>query len=215
MGAFRTVALIASLATLGCASYGGHLSATPVPPGKNEWQIAADAVLLDRGSGPQVLPNPELGLRFGLTPNLDLGGRLNAGSLEINSVMRVVETSALDLALVPGVFAGFVPATNPDTGVMQAGALASVLLGLHLSSHVDLVLGARGHAAYAFPLTALRGEAAGAKMLYMPGASAGIRVQLGRKVSLMPEITVAIPYDSLRREWAFPILQGGVSLHFE
>ncbi len=191
------------------------MTATPVAPGEREWQVAADAVWLDRGYGPQVLPNPQLGLRFGLTPNVDIGGRLNAGSLELDSVMRVVDTSALDLALVPGVFAGFVPVTNSDTGVMQAGAVTSVLLGLHLSSRVDLVLGARGHAAYAFPLTALRGDAAGAKMLYLPGGSAGMRIRLSRSFSIMPELNVSIPYDSLRREWTFPILQGGVSLHFD
>lgn len=220
MGAARTVALIAGGVALAsamsaCANYGAHLNATPVAPGKRAWHVAADAVLLDRGSGPQVLPNPHLGLRFGLGPNVDLGGRLNAGSLELDSVIRVAQTSALDLAIVPGVFAGFVPATNPDTGVMQAGAAASVLASLRLSSRLELVVGAGGRTAYAFPLTALRGDPEGSKMLYMPVGSSGVRVRLGRKLSLMPAISVSIPYDSQRREWTFPILQGGASLHFE
>lgn len=215
MGTSRALALIATHAALGCASYGAHLTATPVPEGEHEWMVAADAVLLDRGFGPQVLPNPEVGLRFGLGQDIDVGGRLNSGGLELNSVMRVVDTGTLDLALVPGVAVAFVPATNPDTGVMQASALGSLLLGLHLSPRVELVFGARAVAAYAFPLTALRGDASSSKMIYSPGASSGVRVRLSRTLSLMPEVNALVPYDSARRAWSFPSVQAGISLHIE
>jgi hypothetical protein len=198
-----------------CANYGTHLSATPTAPGNRELSLAADVLVVDRGFGPQVLPNPELGLRQGIASDLDVGARANAGSLELNARWRVVESGRLDLAVVPGVSFGFVPVTNPDSGLFNASALGSVLGGVELGERTDLVIGARGVATYAFPLTAFRGDAHGAKMIYLPGGVLGVRFPVGVKSYLFPELNLLVPYDTERHEWGFPVFQGGLALQLE
>lgn len=197
----------------GCVSYGAHLAATPVAPGERELSLNADGLVVDRGLGPQPLPNPELGYRWGIARNWDVGGRLNAGSLEGNARWRFAQ-GPLAAAFVPGVGIGFVPVTNRDTGLFNAHLLASVLMGIRLRPRQELVFGARGALTYAFPLTTFRGDASGDKIFLLPGAVAGFRFPVGRGAWLFPELNVLRAYDTERGEWLFPTLQGGVALQF-
>jgi hypothetical protein len=215
-GALVRVRVVSALVFLGgCASYGSHLSASPTAPGNRELALSADVLVIDRGVGPQVLPNPEIGLRLGLVDDLDIGGRLNAGGFEGNARWRVLASEAFDLAVVPGLGFGFVPVTNADSGIFNANGLATVLGGVKVGSRTDLVFGMRGVATYAFPLTAFRGDASGAKMLYLPGGMIGMRMPVGKTSYVFPDVSVLRPYDSERDEWYFPTIQGGVSLQFE
>lgn len=205
----------ATLLTMGCATYGSHLTASPLPPGDGQLALTADALVIDRGLGPQVVPNPEVGLRRGLLDDLDIGGRVNVGGLEGNVRWRIAGSDRIDLALVPGLGFGFVPVTNADTGLFNASGLASLLFGVETSPRAELVLGARAVATYAFPATAFLGDASGAKMLYLPGATLGFRLPVGESTYLFPDASVLLPYDSESREWYFPTIQGGLSLQLE
>lgn len=202
-----------ALGSSGCASYGLHLTATPLAPGARELSLNADALVIDRGLGPQVLPNPELGYRVGVASDLDVGARLNAGSLEANARWRLTR-GALDLAVVPGLGFGFVPVTNNDTGIFNAHALASVLAGLQVSPRTSIVLGPRAVVTYAFPLTAFSGDATGDKVIHALGGVLGARFQLGASSYLSPEINALVPYDTAREEWYFPTLQAGLALQW-
>ena len=97
----RGVSATVALALSGCASYGSHLGASTLPAGEDEVSLNADVLVIDRGLGHQVLPAPEIGYRFGVASDLDLGGRLNAGSVELNARWRVIQSTFADLALVP------------------------------------------------------------------------------------------------------------------
>jgi hypothetical protein len=200
---------------LGCASYGGHLSASPIDAGNREVTLNADALVIDRGVGPQVLPNPELGLRFGIARHLDVGGRVNAGGVEANGRWRAVASSPVQVAVVPGLGFGFVPFTNRDSGLFNASALATVLTGVNVGQRTQLIVGMRGVATYAFPATTFRGDATGAKMLYLPGGSLGVRFPVGESTYLLPDVNVLVPYDSSTAEWLFPTVQGGLSLQLD
>ena len=197
-----------------CASYGSHVTATPLRPGGTELSLNADALVIDRGFGPQVLPNPELGLRWGLSPNLDLGGRLNAGGVETNLRWRFLHAPGCDVALLGGTGFGFVPATNQDSGVFNANLLGAALGSLAFGEQSQGVLGLRAVATYAFPPSAFRGEASGARMLYMPGGVLGVRFPVGGATYLFPDVSVLVPYDSLRQSWGFPTIQAGIALQF-
>jgi len=212
MGCREVFALVSALS--GCASYGSHLAASTLPPGDRELSLNADALVIDRGLGPQLLPNPELGYRFGVANHLDLGGRLNAGSLELNARWRFVQSPVADLALVPALGFGFVPATNEDTGTFNAHVLGSALAGLHLSERSQLVLGPRGGFTYAFPLTAFGGDTTGDNLYYQLGGVLGVRFPIAKSAFLFPELNALWPYDTRREEWHFPTLQGGVALQF-
>jgi hypothetical protein len=200
--------------SLGCASYGSHLAATPIRKGGSELSIHADGMIIDRGLGPQLLPNPEASLRYGLTRDLDFGGRLNAGSLELDLRYRFVETRAFSLSVVPGMGGGFVPVTNADTGLCNANLLASLLGGLRVDGEDEVVLGPRVISTYAFPLTAFRGDSTGARFIHALGGVVGARFRAGRRLSLSPELNVFLPYDTDRKEWYLPAVQGGLGFQF-
>jgi hypothetical protein len=206
--------LIVATQVLGCASYGSHLAATPIPKGTSELSLNADGMIIDRGLGPQLLPNPEAGLRYGLARDLDVGGRLNAGSLELDGRLRVVHTRAFALSVVPGVGGGFVPVTNADTGLCNANLLGSVLGGFNLGGNDELTLGPRIISTYAFPLTAFQGDTTGARFVHSVGGVLGARFEVGKRFSLSPELNVLMPYDTEREEWYLPAVQGGLGFQF-
>jgi hypothetical protein len=203
------------LAVQGCATYGSHLSSTPVAPGASELSLSADALILDRGFGPQIVPNLEAGWRIGLGEDVDVGGRLNLAGMEANARFRVLDRGAFELALVPGLGFGFVPVTNADTGLFNLSALSALLLGVDLKRDWQLVIGPRGMAQCAFPLTTFRGDLDAAKLLYLAGGTLGLRFPLGKKTWIFPDVNVLVPYDSQRNEWQFPNIQAGVALAFE
>jgi hypothetical protein len=198
----------------GCVSYGSHLTAQSLAPAQRELSLNADALLIDRGVGPQVLPNPELGYRIGLTQRIDLGGRVNAGGLELNARWQLLSGKAA-LALVPAVGFGFVPVTNRDTGLFNLHTLGSALGSLRIRERWDLVLGLRSGMTYAFPLTAFRGDASGDSVTLLAGGVCGVRFPVGKATYLFPELNLLVPYETGRSEWLFPTLQGGVALAFE
>ncbi len=206
--------LLGATQLLGCASYGSHLAATPVPQGTSELSLNADGMIIDRGLGPQLLPNPEAALRYGLLRELDVGGRLNAGSLELDGRLRLVHTKAFALSVVPGVGGGFVPVTNADTGLCNANLLASVLGGFNLGGRDELTLGPRIISTYAFPLTLFQGDATGARFVHSVGGVLGARFAVGKRFALSPELNVFMPYDTERHEWYLPAVQGGLGFQF-
>lgn len=203
------------LLSLGCATYGSHLSATPVARGTEELSLSADALVIDRGFGPQIVPNPEVGWRHGSGDDFDVGGRVNLAGVEANARLRVLDGEWLDLAVVPGAGFGFVPATNADSGLFNLSALGALLAGMQLHQRSQLVLGPRGIVTYAFPLTAFGGDTSGAKLIYLVGGTLGVRFPVGETTWLFPDVNVLVPYDSDRKEWYFPSIQGGVALQFE
>jgi hypothetical protein len=206
--------LLGATQILGCASYGSHLAATPLPKGSRELSLNADGLIIDRGLGPQLLPNPEVGLRYGLLRNLDVGGRLNAGSLELDARARLVQTPAFALSVVPGVGGGFVPVTNADTGLCNANLLGSILGGFSFGSGDELTLGPRLISTYAFPLTAFQGDSTGALFIHSLGGVIGARFRVKERFWLSPELNFFMPYDTERDEWYLPTVQGGLGFQF-
>jgi hypothetical protein len=201
----------------GCASYGSHLSATPVRPGDNQAGVHADAVLMDRGFGPEVLPNPELGFRVGYSENVDFGGRVNVGGFELNSLARVQRSKHLDVAVSPYLGAGFVPATNRDTGVLRAPLGMRALFGWHASDKVDVIVGLNGAVEAQAPLYAVSGQFEDVRFLVSPGCSLGSEIPWGDSLRIHPELTLTAPYDPADRGpydggphgFQKPIVQGG------
>lgn len=212
--ALSGVVFVLSGAAGGCVSYGSHLAATPLAAGTRELSLNADALVIDRGLGAQVLPNPEVGYRVGLSRNVDVGGRVNAGSLELNTRVRL-HGGLLDLAVIPGLGFGFVPVTNAETGLFNAHALTSVVAGFHPAPRWDIVLGGRAALTYAFPLTAFRGVNDGDELIYLLGGVFGVRGPLGARSYIFPDINLLFPYRSRDGVWSFPTLQGGVAFAFD
>ncbi len=203
----------------GCASYGSHLNATPMRPGENQAGLHVDAILMDRGFGPQVLPNPELGFRVGYSENVDFGGRLNAAGFELNSLARVQRSKHLDVALSPYLGAGFVPLTNRDTGVLRVPLGMRALFGWHASDEVDVIVGLNGAVEAQAPLYVVGGHSEDLRFLLSPGCSLGSDLPWGDSLRIHPELTLTAPYDPADRGpydggssgFQKPIVQGGIA----
>jgi hypothetical protein len=198
----------------GCVSYGSHLSATPTAPGQTEYSVAADGLVLDRGFGPQVLPNPEASIRFGLARELDFGLRVNALGAEASSRIGLVHAERYRLTTVPLLGGGLVTATNQDTDFVTTTAGLVLLNGFQMGSRTELVVGLRGQTRLGLNAVAVREDFAEATWSFVPGGSLGVRFPVSERFSLFPEVVVVVPYDLEEGVFASPILQGGVAVQW-
>ena len=210
----RACACLVLVAATACVSHGSHLSATPTPPGQTEFSVNVDALYLDRGFGPQVLPNPEAAIRWGLAPKLDFGFRLNALGAEASSRLGLVELESYRLTAVPLLGGGFVPATNQDTELVTTTAGLVMLNGIRLASRTELVVGVRAQPRLGLNAVAVREDFAAATWSFVPGASLGVRFPLSDKLFLFPEAVVVVPYDLELATFRTPILQAGVGVQW-
>jgi hypothetical protein len=173
-----------------------------------------DGLLLDRGFGPQVLPNPEAAIRWGLAPELDLGFRLNALGAEASSRLGLVELAGYRLTAVPLLGGGFVPATNQDTELVTTTAGLIVLNGIRLASRTELVVGVRAQPRLGLNAVAVREDFAAATWSFVPGGSLGVRFPLSNSLFLFPEAVVVVPHDLEAGVWETPIVQAGIGVQW-
>ena len=212
---FRALSACLTLVlTSGCVSYGSHLSATPTAPGQTEYSVAADGLVLDRGFGPQVLPNPEASIRWGIARELDFGLRVNALGGEASSRIGLIHAERYRLTTVPLLGGGLVTATNQDTDLVTTTAGVVLLNGLSLGSRTELVVGLRGQTRLGLNAVAVREDFAEATWSFVPGGSFGMRFPVSERFHLFPEVVVVVPYDLEEGDFDSPILQGGVAVEW-
>ena len=210
----RASICLTSLAATACISHGSHLSATPTRKGQTEYSVNLDALLLDRGFGPQVLPNPEASIRWGLARELDFGLRVNALGGEASSRLGLVELDGYRLTAVPLLGGGFVPATNPDTALVTTTAGLVALNGIRIAPRTELVLGLRGQPRLGLNAVAVREDFGAATWSFVSGGSLGVRFPLNDRLFLFPEAVVVVPYDLEIGVWRAPILQAGIGVQW-
>lgn len=202
------------LAAAGCASYGSHLTATPTARGETEYSVNVDGLVLDRGFGPQFLPNPEVAIRRGLARDLDLGLRVNALGGEASSRIGVLGLGRYRLTSVPLLGGGFVPATNQDTGLATTTAGMVLLSGITAGSRSEVVLGLRGQARLDLNAVAVQEDFDAATWRFVPGGSLGMRFPVNPRLFVFPELVVVVPYELEGKGWEFPIVQVGVAIQW-
>ncbi|MBI5608459.1 MAG: hypothetical protein HY902_06220 [Deltaproteobacteria bacterium] len=127
-----------SIATLG--------SARTIDPGTTQVWLAPQLLRVSRGSKPYVGPQFELGGRYGLAPNLDLGARLwlplPGYALDARVGLRRARGAGLDVALQPGGSYLYIPGGSGNDAPMHlATAHLPLLLGWHFASGHQAVLG--------------------------------------------------------------------------
>lgn len=197
-----------------CVSYGSHLGATPTPLGHTEYSLDVDGMLMDRGFGPQVLPNPEASVRWGLARELDFGLRVNALGGEASSRVGLLQLGRYRFTSVPLLGGGFVPATNQDTGLVTTAAGVVLLNGFTLASSTEIVVGLRGQVRLDLNAVAVQEDFSAATWSLVPGGSLGVRFPVSRQLFLFPELVVLVPRSLEGQGFQTPILQGGVSIQW-
>lgn len=207
-GGTSAVGIAAGLVT-GCSSYGAHLTAVPTPPGQREVTVHANAVVAGPGRDSASGPNAELGYRWGMARNIDVGVRGHGMGGEVNSRLRLVSSEGFDLTASPFVGGGLIPNHQDNAGALRFPMGMRALLGWHAPAGVDLTLGA---VATFEPQAGLVGDDQRSQLLAAPGALLNAEVPLGETLRISLEVNAHLPYALGQGSWQSPILQGGVAL---
>ncbi len=202
----RRAALLA-LALPGCLSYGSHLTPYSTPEGQLEAHASADVIVVDRGVGAQPLGQVEVGLRRGLTSDLDVGARLYVVGAGVDLRWTVLRKSRWALAWVFGLSGGFVPVSNRDEDLLHYSLDQSIILG-GVSGGFQWTIAGHAH-------SQLRQGAGKLRFVQVLGGSVGTSWMVGDKLWLGPVAGVFAPLDP-GREGRGPLsFRGGVNLRFE
>ncbi len=195
-----------------CASYSPHLGAQPTGANTTEYSAAADALVLDRGFGPEIFPSPEVGVRRGLGHHWDLGLRVYVFGCELSARHRIYAggRSRHTLTLVPLLSFSAVNATNRDTSFANASAGSLFLYGIELNPGVELTLGLREQLDLGLNAVAIREDFSASRPWLLTGVQAGLSAPLTRSISLHPGATLLWPYDLDGAGAQSPIIQGGM-----
>lgn len=199
-------------ALVGCASYSPHLTARPLDRGTTRTSLTLDALLLDRGYGPEWFAAPDLGVRRGVSENWDLGGRVYPLGIELDARGRLGRRQDLELSVVPLVAAGQVSATNADTSFVELSPGASLLGSVGFGRQSALVLGLRSQLRLGLNSIAVHEDFSAARWSVLTGGSLAMTIPLSARSSWLPGVMVLVPYDLDRSLWEGPIVQGGGSM---
>jgi len=197
-----------------CATYNPHLTPTITPAHTTDIAVTADALIVDRGVGPQVLPAPDVSLRRGVGDAWDIGVRLFPLGAELSARARLYRSPTYELSLLPLFATGLVSATNADTSFVGVGAGLIALNGFHLGKHSVLTVGLRSGIEVGLNAVAVEEDFSAARWRLLIGGSIALDQMVSERWALSPGVVVLVPYDLDRTELAFPIIQGGLSAHW-
>ena len=203
----RLTAVVLGVVAAGCAAHSSRHAARTLAPGGWRTVVAVDGLGFEHGREYMVYPVPEVGVRRGMGPGWDLGGKLGAGTVEASARFAVVARDDLAVAIAPGLRAGFAAATNNRTDVLRATAFAHAVVERNLGRRTALV----GTATAAITAAGPDHHAlAPWRALVEPAVGAGVRIRLGRRV-LWPELTVTLPWAPAAGIEP-PLVQAGIGL---
>jgi hypothetical protein len=195
-----------------CATYNPHVAATPTPAGTTDFAVTADALVVDRGLGPELFAAPDVSVRRGLGERWDLGLRLFPLGAELSARGRVAAASGYELSLLPLVSGGLVTFTNADTSFFATGVGLGALNDVRLGERTELTVGLRTGLEMGLNAVAVREDFSAARFRVIGGASLSLAHRAGERWSVSPGAIVLFPYDLDYGELGFPIVQGGVAV---
>ena len=195
-----------------CASYSPHHTARLAPTGRTEASFAVDALVVDRGLGPEVFALPEFALSRGLSDDWDVSGRIYAFGIEASARHRLLRYPNALVSVMPLLAVSQVSATNADTSFADVNTGALLLGGYTLDEKLELTLGLRSQLRLGLNAVAVREDFAAARWAILTGTSAALRWRVAGETALVPGVVVLFPYDLDRDVWDFPIFQGGAAV---
>lgn len=185
----RIVLLALSLS--GCVSLNTFESPRTVPKGELSWTLALSSFLRNTGDDQAPLPMPLLGVRAGVSDDVDFGFVVSApGHARADVKYSLLEGEALDLSIGAAMSViGYPSNSGGEDGAVLLCWDLPILIGINVSESVSLVpsLGP----GYAFEPTS-----SGKSAFLRTGF--GVRMRLADSVSLMPQLSAA--WDPAR--WA-------------
>jgi hypothetical protein len=188
------LALVAALGAPGCA-VSSYTTAETLPAGTARFWVAPQVLRLAVGGAPQAMPFIELGTRYGLSEDVELGLRLGAGAQADAKIALVRgEERGLRVAVAPSVgyignFAGTPTGADGDD-LHFLGATAPVLITWRFGRALAATLAPR----VAWLMQAVETESAATTHTLSAGASLGVEWRLLPNVRLVPEISAVVPW---------------------
>ncbi|MER2561221.1 MAG: hypothetical protein ABTQ32_10895 [Myxococcaceae bacterium] len=182
-------AVLLCLAT-GCASVGNVQRADTL--GKGNVQASIEPGVQAVGAGTALIPYPHLdgSVRYGVTESIDLGLRAGWSFLEAQAKFLLTKPGDPKLAVsIAPTFGGIALGSGGST-IGSLHFAAPVLIGVKFGAN-ELVLGPRLQGYYVFAGTST--SSGGGVLVLGPGATVGVALGLGDRLTLMPEIGFALP----------------------
>jgi hypothetical protein len=210
---------LSAFALAGCPSISTMGTARTIPEGTYQYSVAggyavmSDTVVDDEGNPDSVsAPSLELGIRYGISDRIEVGGKIFPVGAELGMKAQVLRSAStdrgLDLAVAPSL------SVYPwSKGVAGWGNL-SIPLGFNVGGGNQLVLSPRGTM---FLVTSEEGSGS----VFMAGGSMGFAVKLKPGLTLLPEVSALVPFSQslptdVEAKFAFegPLFQGSVGVLF-
>lgn len=176
----------------GCATFGTFQRAETL--GKGGIAGAAEASVWGLGGEEldTTLPHVAVALRYGVTDQLDIGGRVGSNGGEVNAKVQLnAPGSAVPISLAPSL-GGFAMAAEGTT-IGLAAVQLPLLIGVPVGEH-QLVLGPRLHD---WTLFGGVDGGGGSVSLLSVGTSVGFAAQVSPGLVILPEVTVLAPYAAI------------------
>jgi hypothetical protein len=202
--ALRIAALLpfaAALVLTGCASLNAAQTANTM--GKGGLQLglepAAYGISGTNGAGSTTFPRVDLAVRYGVTDNVDIGGKLGSSLFEINAKFQV--TDAKDKGFVVSIapsLGGFVIGGGNSDSSSTVGSFTikvPVLLGFGFGDGNQFVLGPNIQNILVAEGNSGSGSSGGSAVADIVGLglSAGMVFKIGDGFRLMPEVGIMVP----------------------
>jgi hypothetical protein len=201
-----TIPLLAALLLAGCPNPNLYTTPRTLDPGKVQWQVAPEFIVVNHAPIAQdlLVPNaqnetssspmpPSWGVRIGVLNGFEIGAReQNWDALAVDAKIRLFKSRELDVALDPGVQA-----------VLSRDGLplyfhAPVLLGINFSENFSIVL-SPGFA-YTGATGGLTGAGNGTELATtvtgpMGAMGLGFDFRISHRFAIHPEVTFVKPFD--------------------
>jgi hypothetical protein len=179
--AARAIAcLVAGSLGTGCYSFSSLGRARIVDPHHFEVWGAPAAVIVATGDGASIRPVGEVGLRYGLTPVVELDGAVTTLGVTFGTRLQLRRskslTTGLDIALAPSA-----SWTYPNKLVFDAAAP----FGWNLPGEHQIVVAPR----IAYQMSVAVPNAPGPVSFVYLGASLGIALHMSQQLTIMPEVS--------------------------
>lgn len=187
----RRAGLSALLALVaGCASIGNVQRADTL--GKGNVQASIEPGVQAIGAGGVFAPYPHLdgSVRYGVTESIDLGLRAGWSFLEAQAKFLLTKPGDPKLAVSLAPTFGGIALGSGGATIGSLHFAAPVLIGIKFGAN-ELVLGPRLQGYYVFAGSST--TSGGGILVLGPGATVGIALGLGDRITLMPEVGFAVP----------------------
>lgn len=196
--ALLVVATIAIFTSSGCVSYSTLHTAEPVPEGQTEGAVSGSFYGLSADGESLELPNTELAIRYGVSEDSDLGFKVYPLGVAFDYNHVLVEDEGFLLSANPYISGTRI--VGGDASVTYGFALFNILADVVRSEAATVTLGVKP--GFFYGIGTADDEFASSTGAVV-GGMAGVRLDLGATMTIMPNIDIITPVENFGDGWMY------------